>query len=71
MTTESVKNCQAQTGRFNQNCCDYGCTNDHNCPAHQDTIKDDETDKILSKVRWVAFIVLVITIVINFIDFLL
>lgn len=71
MTTESAKNCQAQTDRFNQNCCDYGCTNSHNCPAHQETPKDDKTDKLLSKVQWVPFIVLVLAVLINFVDFIL
>lgn len=71
MTTESAKNCQAQTNRFNQNCCDYGCINSHNCPAHQEAIKEDKTDKLLSKVQWVAFIVLVLIALINLVDFIL
>ncbi len=71
MTTESAKNCQAQTDRFNQNCCDYGCTNSHNCPAHQQMPKKDRTDKALKAIQWISFFVLVLIIFINLMDFIL
>jgi hypothetical protein len=71
MTIKSDKDCQAKSNKYNQNCCDYGCNDSYNCPAHQQMLENDRIDKVLFAIQGIALFVLVLAIIINLMDFTL